>query len=95
MTPKFCADMYIQPLDDYVCLRLVRVEQSSTSSEGHVPFVLSRLAGRHYHIGPEGVTIGTSTDSSVCMPTESEMFLQHAQISWITGERPLADLFWL
>lgn len=79
----------MQPLDDYICLRLVRVEQSEsvTSLEGHVPFVLSRLVGRHYHVGPEGAAIGTSTHSSVCVPPESEVFPKHAEISFIAGER--------
>ena len=85
-----CVDVYMQPLDDYVCLRLLRVEKSLTSSEGHVPFVLSRLIGRHYHVGPEGANIGTSSDCTVRIPPESEAFPKHAQISWITGERPLA-----
>jgi ankyrin repeat protein len=77
----------MQPLDDYVCLRLLRVEKSLTSSEGHVPFVLSRLIGRHYHVGPEGANIGTSSDCTVRIPPESEAFPKHAQISWITGTK--------
>ena len=65
-----------------MCLRLIRVEESSTSSEGHVPFILSRLVGRHYHVGPEGASIGTSADCSVCVPSESEVWPRHTLISW-------------
>ena len=74
----------MQPLGDYVSLRLIRIGESA-SSEGHVPFLLSRLVGRHYHVGPEGVTIGTGAECSVCVPPESEAWPRHAQISWIPG----------
>ena len=77
-------DAYMQPLGDYVSLRLIRVEES-TSTEGHVPFLLSRLVGRHYHVGPEGVTIGAGAECSVCVPPESEAWPRHAQIKWTAG----------
>ena len=70
----------MQPLGDYASLRLIRVEENS--SEGHIPFLLSRLVGRHYHVGPEGATIGTSAECSVCVtPKESEVWPRHALIS--------------
>ena len=73
---------YIKPLKCYVCLRLVRVEKSQSSTEDHIPFILSRLVGHYCHVGPEGATIGTSKDCSVCVPSESEVWPAHAEICW-------------
>ena len=48
--------------------------------------MLSRLVGRHYHVGPEGATIGTSADCSICVPPESEAWPRHALIRWNAGQ---------
>lgn len=78
-------DAYMQPLGDYVSLRLIQIEESP-SSDGRVPFLLSRLVGRQYHVGPEGVTIGASAECSVCVPPESEVWPRHTRINWNARE---------
>lgn len=77
--------MYLEELGEYACLRLVRVESGSTS-EGHVPFSISRLVGRlSYHVGPDETIIGTSTDCNICVPAESEVWPKQVKICWISG----------
>ena len=81
----------MQPLGDYASLCLIQIARSP-SSDGHVSFLLSRLIGQQYHVGPEGVTIGTSTECSVCVPPESGTWPTHTRINWNIGEYPALSL---
>ena len=64
------------PLGDFICLKLVRVLESS------MPFVLRRLIGRVYHIGPRGALIGTSPHCSILVPVEADVLKEHCRITW-------------
>jgi len=67
-----------------VCLQLLRVLDSADSDDP-VPFILRRLVSRQYHVGPEGATIGTSDDCTVCVPKDSRMWVKHLGIRWVPG----------
>lgn len=66
------------PLGEFVSLKIINA--ISNDEDMPIPFVVRRLIGRVYHIGPEGVVIGTSSSPSssrVSLPAESQMEREH------------------
>ena len=45
-----------------------------------MPFLLRRLVGRCYHIGPEGAIIGSDPTCSVVLPLETEVLPMHCSL---------------
>ena len=85
-------DSLLQPLSEYVCLRLCRVlereredgEEEEEEGRGrHIPFVLQRLVGRHYHVGPEQLLIGTGPDCLARLPREAGLREKHVALRWV------------
>lgn len=48
-----------------------------------LPFILRRVIGREYHIGPDGATIGSSFKCSIQVPIEGEAWPEHCHIKYI------------
>ena len=64
-----------------MCLKLVKVNESD--GETSLPFILRRLIGREYHIGPDGVTIGTSPTCDIMLPVEGDIVPEHCCIKHV------------
>ncbi len=47
------------------------------------PFILRRLVGREYHIGPDKITIGTSLNCNIRLPVEGDILAEHCCIKYI------------
>ncbi len=77
-------DAFSRPLGEYVCLQLVRILENEERDEP-VPFVLRRLVSRQYHIGPEGIVIGTASDCTASLPKVSRVWGKHLGIRWVPG----------
>lgn len=67
------------PLAEFVSLKLVKILNVDDTP---IPFLLHRLIGRVYHIGPNGAVIGTSPKCTIMLPSESEISSEHCHIKW-------------
>ena len=76
------------PLGEYICLTIERIRSSHESDDDtNVPFSLTRLVSKQYHIGPEGASLGTSPDCTVCLPRESGLKERHVEFHWVPGSQ--------
>lgn len=72
-------------MGEFVSLKIVNVVSKDEATP--TPFVIRRLIGRVYHVGPEGITVGTSSSSSsISLPAESLLETKHFQIKPVTAE---------
>ena len=68
-------------MGEFISLKIINAVSNDEAMP--IPFVVRRLIGRVYHIGPEGVIIGTSpslpssSSSRVSLPAESQMEREH------------------
>ena len=69
-----------------MCLTIERIHNSPSGEEDSIPFSLRRLVSKQYYIGPEGATLGTGHDCTVCLPRESGLRERHVQFSWVPPE---------
>lgn len=70
-------------MGEFVSLKIVNAVSKDEATP--TPFVIRRLIGRVYHVGPEGITVGTSS-SSISLPAESLLETKHFQIKPVTAE---------
>ena len=52
-----------------------------------MPFLLRRLVGRCYHMGPEGAVIGSDPSCSIVVPSETEVLPVHCSFHWEEGSK--------
>ena len=67
-----------------MCLKLVNVQETDDTC---VPFILRRLIGREYHIGPDGITIGTSANCNIRLPVEGDIIAEHCRIKYTNSSQ--------
>lgn len=72
----------LSPLEEFVKLRLVKVEEEEGEDDVPIPFSLRRMIGQEYHIGPEGALIGVGPHCTVVLPVESGLAKEHCRIVW-------------
>lgn len=77
-------DVYSKPIANYASLKIIRVTPPSKPDE-FVPFTLSRLVSREYHVSEEGVVIGSGEECKVKVPVEAGLNDHHVEIRWIPG----------
>ncbi len=68
-----------------MCLKLVKANESDGDTS--LPFILRRLVGREYHVGPNGVTIGTSPTCDIMLPGEGDILPEHCHIKHVKSSK--------
>lgn len=76
------SDIIHKSLGQFVRLKLVKVCGEDAHDDLPIPFALRRIIGREYHVGPEGVLIGTGGHCAVRLPVESGTAVEHCLIAW-------------
>ena len=79
-------------LGEYVCLTIEHVHSSLDSDDDdNLSFSLSRLVSKQYYIGPEGASLGTSPDCTICLPRESGLRERHVGFQWVPAAQENAS----
>ncbi len=58
----------------------------SSDSDEPTPFSLHRVISREYHVGKEGVVIGSGDECDVRLPLEAALEERHVEIRWVRGK---------
>ena len=77
----FFPELLQPPLSNFVCLKLVKAHE--TDDNVSLPFILRRLIGREYHVGPDGVVIGTAPTCNIRLPAEGDILPEHCCIKFV------------